>query len=125
MTRFTREYILLLHQIIIQETGGKLGVLNENNLDSAINAPYQTFDGKEFYSTKEEKAARLGFGLVSNHAFVDGNKRIGLFAMLTFLEKNSIHINVEQKELVALGIGVADGSLKYEDVLAWINKNKD
>ena len=52
--------------------------------ESALEAPYQTFDGKELYPSKEEKAARLGYGLVANHPFVDGNKRIGLYVMISF-----------------------------------------
>ena len=55
--------------------------------DSAVNAAYATFDGQELFPSKEEKAAKIGYSLISNHAFVDGNKRIGMYIMLTFLEK--------------------------------------
>ena len=70
--------------------------------------------------TKEEKAARLGFSLVSNHAFVDGNKRIGVYIMLSFLEINGIRINATNDDIVELGLSLADGSMKYEELLKWV-----
>lgn len=92
MNRLDKEKILLMHQLLIEETGGETNIRDINLLDASIEQIYQTFDGKELYKTKEEKAARLGFTLVSNHAFVDGNKRIGMYAMLTFLELKQILI---------------------------------
>ena len=72
------------------------------------------------YPTKEEKGARLGYALISNHAFVDGNKRIGTYIMLTFLEMNGIRIQCTDEELVHIGLSVADGSMKYEELLQWV-----
>ena len=92
MIKFSQEKILLLHQLRAQETGGDAGVRDYGLLDSALESAYQTFDGEELFPSKEEKAAKLGFSLISNHAFVDGNKRIGMYVMLTFLEMNGIHI---------------------------------
>ena len=125
MIRFDNEKVLLLQQIIIESTGGAAGVRDFALLDSAINGAYQTFDGVDLYPTKEEKAAWLGFALVSNHAFVDGNKRIGLLAMLSFLAMNGIDMKYSDSDLIDLGIGVADGKMKYENVLDWINKHKE
>ena len=76
MIKFDDEKVLLLHQLITQATGGSEGVRDIGLLDSALESIYATFDGAELYPTKEEKAARLGYSLISNHAFVDGNKRI-------------------------------------------------
>jgi death-on-curing protein len=92
MIKFSVEKVLLLQKLMIEETGGAAGLRDYNMLDSAIESAFATFDGKELYPTKEEKAARIGFSLVSNHAFVDGNKRIGVYIMLTFLEVNGIHM---------------------------------
>ena len=78
MIKFSKDKVLLLHELMAQETGGSIGVRDEALLESALEGAFATFDGQELYPTKEEKAARLGFTLVSNHAFVDGNKRIGL-----------------------------------------------
>lgn len=124
MIRFSKEKVLLLHQLIAQETGGSIGVRDECLLDSALENIFSSFDGQEFYPTKEEKAARLGYGLISNHAFVDGNKRIGVYVMLTFLEVNGIHLKYTNDDLVKIGLGVADGSINYDALLAWITEHK-
>lgn len=92
MIKIDNEKVLLLHKLIIEETGGEPNLRDIKLLDSSIKQVYQTFDGKELYKTKEEKAARLGFSLVSNHAFLDGNKRIGMYVMLTFLEANGVKV---------------------------------
>ena len=120
MIRFEKEKVLLLHKLLIEETGGEDGVRDLGLLDSALAACYATFDGKDLFPSKEEKAARLGIGLVSNHAFVDGNKRIGLYVMLTFLEVNGIRLDVSDEELVAVGLAMAQGEMKYQELLDWI-----
>ena len=98
MIRFSKEKLLLLHQIMAQATGGSIGVRDEGLLESAMEAAFSTFGGVELYPTKEEKAARLGFSLISNHAFVDGNKRIGMYVMLTFLEVNGIRMDCTNED---------------------------
>ena len=120
MIKFGKDKVLLLHQLLIEETGGEDGVRDIGLLDSALEACYATFDGKELFPSKEEKAARIGVGLVSNHAFVDGNKRIGLYVMLTFLEVNGIKLDVSDEELVAVGLAMAQGEMKYQELLDWI-----
>ena len=120
MIRFSREKVLLLHQIIGEATGGSIGVRDEGLLDSALEGIYAGVGDREFYPSKEEKGARLGYTLISNHAFVDGNKRIGIYVMLAFLEMNGIRIRCTDDELVGIGLSVADGSMKYEDLLSWV-----
>ena len=120
MIRFSRDKVLLLHQIMGEATGGAVGIRDEGLLESALEGIYAGFDGKEFYPTKQEKGARLGYTLISNHAFVDGNKRIGIYVMLTFLEMNGIRISCTDRELVDIGLSVADGSMKYEELLEWV-----
>ncbi len=122
MIKFSQDKVLLLHQLLIEQTGGEDGVRDFGLLDSALEACYATFDGKELFPSKEEKAARLGVGLVSNHAFVDGNKRIGLYVMLTFLEVNGIKLETTDNELVALGLALAQGKIGYEELLSWIKE---
>ena len=111
-------------QILIKQTGGEDGVRDMGLLESALAACDATFDGKELFPTKEEKAARLCTGLVSNHAFVDGNKRIGVYVMLTFLEVNGIRLNATDEELVEIGLSLAQGEMKYEELLSWILQHK-
>lgn len=124
MIKFSKEKVLLLHQLMAEATGGDIGVRDEGLLESAIETIYSTFDGKELYPTKEEKAAKLGHSLISNHAFVDGNKRIGMYIMISFLELNGIRIDATNDDVYQLGMSVADGSADKDDILAWINKHK-
>ena len=115
---------MLLHQIISQTTGGDPSLRDINLLDSALESAFQTFNGNELYPTKEEKAARIGYALISNHAFVDGNKRIGMYVLLTFLETNGIKIRPTNEDVIRVGLSTAAGEMKYEDILAWILENE-
>ena len=124
MKPFEKEKVLLLQQLLTQESGGSSGVRDMNLLDSAIQSVHATFDGKDLYPSKEEKGARLGFNLVSNHAFIDGNKRIGLHVMVLFLALNGIELKYTKDELVKVGFGLADGSMKYEQLLEWVRSHK-
>lgn len=124
MIKFSSEKVKLLHQLMAEATGGSVGVRDEGLLDSALESAFATFDGAELYPSKEEKAAKLGYALISNHAFVDGNKRIGVFVMLCFLELNGIRIEATDEDVVALGLGAADGSMDQEAVLDWIKAHK-
>ena len=122
MIKFSKEKVLLLHELIAKETGGDEGVRDFGLLESALESAYQTFDGIELFPSKEEKAAKLGFSLISNHAFVDGNKRIGMYVMLAFLEMNGIYISPSDDDVIKIGMDVASGKAKYEDVLYWIKR---
>ncbi|MBQ2049831.1 MAG: type II toxin-antitoxin system death-on-curing family toxin [Spirochaetales bacterium] len=124
MIRFSKDKVELLHQMIAEETGGAIGIRDEGLLESAIEGIFQTFGGRELYPTKEEKGARLGYMLISNHAFLDGNKRIGMHVMLTFLEVNGIRINCSDDDIIEAGLGVASGEMDYGDLLKWVLKHR-
>ncbi len=124
MIKFSVEKVKLLHQLMAQATGGSVGVRDEGLLDSALESAFATFGGEELYPSKEEKAAKICFSLVSNHAFVDGNKRIGVYVMLSFLELNGIRIEASDADVIRLGLSVADGSMKYEEILEWIKNHR-
>ena len=124
MIRFSKEKILLLHQVMAQATGGSVGVRDEGLLESALETAFSGFGGVDFYPSKEEKGARLGYSLISNHAFVDGNKRIGMYIMLTFLEVNGIRLDCTNEDVVHAGLSVADGSMDYEGLLAWVREHR-
>lgn len=124
MIKFSKDKVLLLHQLIAQETGGSVGIRDEGLLESALETAFSSFDGQEFYPTKEEKGARIGHSLISNHAFVDGNKRIGVYVMLTFLEVNGIRLDCTNEEVVHIGLSVADGSMDYDALLLWIKEHR-
>ena len=124
MIKFSEEKVLLLHKLITEETGGDPSVRDTALLDSALESAFATFGGKELYPTKEEKGARLGYALISNHAFVDGNKRIGMYVLLTFLEVNGIKLRPSNEEVARVGLEVATGKMKYETLLNWILENE-
>lgn len=124
MIKFSQEKVMLLHKLITDETGGDPNIRDTALLNSALESAFATFDGHELYPTKEEKGARLGYALISNHAFVDGNKRIGMYVLLTFLETNGIKIRPTNEDVARVGLAVAAGEMKYQDLLQWIIDNE-
>ena len=123
MRSLEKETVVALHRLLTDTVGGAHGLRDGGLLDSAVLAAYATFDGVELYPTVEEKAARLAYSLIANHAFLDGNKRIGILAMLTLLAANGRTLSPTDEELTALGLGVAAGKLGYEEILAFIRKH--
>ena len=124
MIKLSQEKVLLLHKLISEETGVDPNIRDFALLDSALESAFHTFGGHELYPSREEKGARLGYSLISNHAFVDGNKRIGMFVMMTFLEVNGIKIEPDVDDVARVGLAVASGGMKYEDLLDWIINNR-
>ena len=120
MKRLSKEQVIKIHSMLISQTGGTDGIRDKGLLESALNSPFQTFDGEYLYKTIKLKAAKLGYFLVKNHPFIDGNKRIGILVMISFLEINGIEISCTDEELIALGLGLADGSISDNDLLIWI-----
>lgn len=120
MIILSKEQILMLHSQLISETGGIGGIRDIALLESAINIPFQSFGDKDVYPSIQQKAARLGFGLVKNHAFVDGNKRIGAHAMLVFLALNQIELEYTQKELSDIILEIASGEKEFDDLCKWV-----
>lgn len=120
MIVLSKEQILFLHSQLISETGGLDGIRDEGLLDSALSAPFQAFGGIDAFPSIQQKAARLGYGLVKNHAFIDGNKRIGAHAMLVFLALNRIELDYTQEELSDTILKVAADEYSFHDLLKWI-----
>ena len=116
--KITKEDVLSVYKILTNETGGTVGIRDEGLLLSALEAPYQTFAGIELFPTLIEKTVRMGYGLVANHPFIDGNKRIGILVMLTFFELNGIELNFTDEEIIDMAMSVASGKYKYEDLLS-------
>ncbi len=124
MILLTTDEIIELHEKLIERTGGSHGLRARNLLESAIYSAQAIFDSEEAYPTSEEKAARLCYSITNNHAFVDGNKRIGVFTMLMTLKLNSVKISYTQAELINLGLSVANRRFDYDAVLQWITEHK-
>lgn len=123
MIRLTTKQVISIHSSLIEATGGTDGVRDMGLLESALEAPFQTFGGKDLYPALIQKAARLGHSLVSNHPFVDGNKRIGIHTMLVFLALNGVEIECTQNELIDVGLSLADGTMNAEKLLIWLSSH--
>ena len=120
MIRLTASQVINLHEQLIQQTGGSHGIRDMGLLESAVEAPFQAFGEHELYPSIQAKAARLGYGLIKNHAMIDGNKRIGAHAMLVMLALNGVSLRYTQKDLYTVILDVAAGQKGYEDLLDWI-----
>ncbi len=120
MKILTKQQVVLLHRQLINETGGSHGLRDDGMLESALSALFQGFEAFSPYPTIRQKAARLAYGLIMNHPFVDGNKRIGAHAMLTLLLLNGIELEYTQQELSDTILRIAAGKAGYDDLLAWI-----
>ena len=124
MIVFDTEKVLLLQQLVVEETGGIFGVRDMGLLESAVNGIYQTFGGQDLYPSKEEKGAHLGYSLIKDHAFIDGNKRTGILVMLSFLAINGVKLKYTDEELIKIGYSLADDKMTYEALLSWVNNHK-
>ena len=120
MIKLTKQQVLNLHKQLIDTTGGISGVRDENMLISALETPFQSYEGQELYPSIQAKAARLCYGLVKNHAMIDGNKRIGVHVMLVFLALNGVELQYTQKELYSIILELASSKIEYEELLKWI-----
>ena len=123
MTRVKRirtDEITALHSKLISQSGGLDGIRDAGLLDLSANSPYHTFGGRHLYPTIQAMAAHLAFSLIKNHPFFDGNKRIGIFAMMVFLTINGSPLTCTDNELEALGWGLADGSITEPELIEWI-----
>ena len=125
MIVLTVDEVVLLHEKLLTATGGASGLRDRGLLESAVFAMNAGFEETEQYPTVEEKAARLAYALTQNHAFVDGNKRVGMLAMLTTLALNEVELHYTQAELIELGLGVASGLIQYDGILDWIRRHEN
>ena len=124
MVKFNKESVSLLQKKLSKKFSHKIIVRDGELLDSAIESVYQTFAGHDLYPTIEEKGARIGFNIINNHPFIDGNKRIGILAMLCFLEVNGVEMKYSSEDLINIGLMVASGRANYKQLLSWVNCHK-
>lgn len=117
------ENIILFHEKIVKKTGGSAGLRDRGLIESALNRAFMTYDGKDLYPSTTEKIAVITHSLISNHGFVDGNKRIGVAVMVILLKMNNIKVSYTQQELIDLGLKTAEGFIKEKDILSWIEEH--
>lgn len=115
--------VLELHRRIIEQSGGALGIRDIGLLESAIAQPQMTFGGEELYPSLLEKSAALGFSIIMNHPFVDGNKRTGHAATETFLLLNGMEISASVDEQERVVLAIASGELGREAFTEWLQQH--
>lgn len=120
MSELTFDILCEIHDGVIEESGGEQGILDENLLIASIMNIYQKVFKTELYPSIEEKAARICYSLATTQGFVDGNKRTAIAAMNYILEDNDYYLDCSDDELIALGYGVANNEIPYEDILKWV-----
>jgi len=111
MTPISAAQVKELHKELITGIGGSSGIRDENLLESALASPFHTFGGKDLYPTITAKIARIAYGIVSNHPFVDGNKRIGTHLMAVLLDLYNINVCFTKDEIVEIGLSLANGKM--------------
>lgn len=125
MILLTVDEIIMLHEKLLRATGGLPGLRDRGLLESAVFGIEASFEEVEQYPTLEEKAARLAFSLIANHAFADGNKRVGVLAMLVTLKLNGRKLRYSQQELIDLGLSAASGKAGYHEILSWVRSHQE
>jgi death on curing protein len=118
------EDIIKFQKKIVLATGGSDGIRDRSLIESALNKAYVTFDGNDLYNGVLKKISIITFSLVKNDGFIDGNKRIGVSTMLLLLGLNGIRLDYTQRELIDLGLGIAEGTLTEEDIEQWIIRHQ-
>ena len=120
MRYLTLSEVLELHRQIINQSGGAMGILNLGGLESALAQPRMTFAGSDLYPTIADKAAALGYSLIQNHPFIDGNKQTGHAAMEVFLVLNGFEIQAPLSEQEQMILQVASGDMALNRFTAWL-----
>jgi len=122
---FSKEEVLVIHAAAIERFGGLAGLRDEGLLDSALAQPFQTFDGADLYPSAIDKACRYAFGIISDHPFIDGNKRTGAALLGTYLRMSGIDFRPEHAVFLKAMLGVADGSVSYDALVEWVSSVVD
>ncbi len=117
------EEAIQIHTLLIQKFGGTNGIRDSDVLLSALARPFQTFDGIELYPTPVEKAAAILESIISNHPFLDGNKRLGYVLMKLFLLEGGFHLKVEQQDAYQFIILVASGQQNIDRIISWLQSH--
>ena len=119
----TADDVILIHSRTIEVSGGIGGLRDRSGLEAAVAAPLQSFGGTDLFPTDIEKIARIGFGLASNHAFLDGNKRIGAMMVQLLLKWNGHQLTLKEGKLADMFIGIASGEKTEADLLHWTQEH--
>ena len=123
MKRLYPKQVLYLYQRLIQETGGTMGLRDEGLLEAAVYRPHASFGGRDLYPDLFSKAAALEHSIISNHPFVDGNKRVGFEAMRLMLRLNGRDLHASLEEKFDFVMGIAKGKLREPAIADWLKRH--
>ena len=115
--------ILELHRRVVRQSGGSQGIRDIGGVESAIAQPRQTFDGQDLYPSLAQKAAALGYSLIQNHPFVDGNKRIGHAAVEVTLVLNGYELSASVDEQERVILAVASSAMSRDEFTSWVERH--
>lgn len=111
--------IVLIHNRIVDETGGLHGIRERHAIQSVVEQPRQSVFGKELYQTLPLKAAVYARNIIAHHPFLDGNKRTGVLVASVFLADNGLVVDAKEGEFFALAMHIAEEKLEYKAIVAW------
>ena len=123
MRLLTLGEVLELHRFVIAQVGGVASIRDVGALESAVAQPFATFDGQDLYPSVEEKACALGFSLIRNHPFTDGNKRVGHAALEVTLALNGRRLQSDVDDSERIVLAVASGTGSREAFLDWVRRS--
>ncbi len=112
-----------IHRVLVEKFGGVPGLRDRTGLESALARPFQTFDNNELYPSILGKAAALIESILTNHPFIDGNKRVSYTVLRLFLIQHGIDITASADDKYEFIINIASGTLKYDEILNWLKSN--
>ncbi|MDP5231095.1 MAG: type II toxin-antitoxin system death-on-curing family toxin [Cellulophaga sp.] len=119
----SKELVLSLNKIIAESSGGSSGIRDEKSLLSAINRPFQTFDGKDLYPSAIDKSAAIFQSIIINHPFIDGNKRMAYAFLRLLLFEDGLDIDATDDEKYQFVIEASKGKLDFDQIKSWIISN--
>lgn len=122
MKKISIEFVIRLHEMLIKESGGSKGVRDINLLESALYSPLQTFGDQELYPDDLDKIVSISHSLIKNHSFIDGNKRIGTLVLYMLLSENGYELEWTDEEVIEIGLKVANGEMRKEDLKKFIKR---
>lgn len=118
-----RKEVEVIHEMLIEKFGGARGVRDVAILESALGRPYQTFDGTDLYQSPVDNAAAIFESIITNHPFVDGNKRTGYVLMQLILKQHNPQLIATQDEKYNFVIQAAQSLLTYDAIRNWIDRH--
>lgn len=116
----SKELAIEINRLVVKESGGSSGLRDESLLLSAINRPFQTFDGKDLYPTIVEKSAAIFESIIINHPFIDGNKRVAYAMMKMLLIEEGFQLNSTKEETYNFVIETSKGNLRFNEIKDWL-----